>query len=69
MDDPARKATDDDPLDEPFEQGDAWEQEIDRRIADVREGRVELVEYEDVMAEIDRLLAARGVRSMRARAR
>lgn len=56
-------------VDEPLEHGDALEQEIDRRIADVREGRVELLEHEDVMAEIDRMLAARGVRSARARTR
>jgi predicted transcriptional regulator len=69
MSDPARKTAPDEHLDDPLEHGDAWEQEIDRRIADVREGRVELLEHEDVMADIDRMLAARGVRSTRARTR
>jgi putative addiction module component (TIGR02574 family) len=41
---------DNDPIDP--DHGEAWEAEIDRRIADVREGRVETVAVEDVLARI-----------------
>lgn len=37
---------------------DAWEAELDRRIADVREGRVQLIPAEQVFAELDEKLKA-----------
>ncbi len=39
--------------------GEAWEAEIDRRIADVREGRVETIAWEDVQAKIEAMLGPR----------
>lgn len=41
---------DDAPADPGWE--DAWNAELDRRIADVREGRVECVPWEEVQASI-----------------
>lgn len=41
MGDPARKSTPEDPVADPLDHGDAWEQEIDRRIEDARAGRGE----------------------------
>jgi putative addiction module component (TIGR02574 family) len=37
---------------------EAWEAELDRRIADVREGRVQLVSEDQVFARLDAALAA-----------
>jgi putative addiction module component (TIGR02574 family) len=37
----------------------AWDAELDRRIADVREGRVQLIPAEQVFAELDEKLKAR----------
>jgi putative addiction module component (TIGR02574 family) len=36
---------------------EAWDAELDRRIADVREGRVECIPVEEVFADIDAMLA------------
>jgi len=66
MGDPARKPEGDDELSD-SEHGDEWEAEIDRRIEDVRSGRVKLIPHEQVMAEIDERLAARRTRSARTR--
>ena len=38
---------------------EAWEAELDRRIADVREGRVETVAWEDVQVKIEAILGPR----------
>jgi putative addiction module component (TIGR02574 family) len=35
--------------------GDAWRVEIERRARDVIEGKVELLDYDDVMAELGAL--------------
>ena len=37
--------------------GEAWNAELDRRIADVREGRVQLVPWEEVQANVKAMLA------------
>jgi Putative addiction module component len=58
MGDPARKPAPDDPGSDPLEEDDGWEDEINRRIEEVRTGQVELVDWEDVRAEIDARLAA-----------
>jgi putative addiction module component (TIGR02574 family) len=46
-------------LDLDHDHGEAWEREIDRRMEDVREGRVETIPAEQVFAEIDAALAKR----------
>jgi putative addiction module component (TIGR02574 family) len=38
---------------------EAWEAELDRRIAEVREGRVETIAWEDVQAKIEAMLGPR----------
>jgi hypothetical protein len=49
--------------------GEAWEAELDRRIADVREGRVKCVSLEDAFARLDAGLAERRLARARAAAR
>lgn len=58
MGDPARKPAPGSPGSDPLEAEDGWEDEIDRRIEEVRAGQVKLVDWEDVRAEIDARLAA-----------
>lgn len=55
---------DDDDDDAPADPGwnEAWNAELDRRIADVREGRVQLIPAEQVFAELDEKLKARAAR-------
>lgn len=36
---------------------EAWEAELDRRIADVREGRVQLIAVEETLAKLDAALS------------
>lgn len=45
---------------EDLDYGAAWELEIDRRIEEVRAGKVETIPAEQVFAEIDAELARRG---------
>jgi putative addiction module component (TIGR02574 family) len=45
---------------------DAWDREIERRVKELDEGKAELVPYEQVMAEADRLLRDRKKRKKRA---
>ena len=45
---------DDDPADPDWDE--AWEAELTRRIADVREGRVQLIPWEQTRAKIEALL-------------
>lgn len=49
-------ADDDAPMDPGWE--DAWEAELGRRIADVREGRVRLVPWEETQARARAILEA-----------
>ena len=42
---------------------EAWEAELDRRIADVREGRVQLVPWEEVQAKARAILNASKART------
>lgn len=51
MGDPARKPAPEDHEVGPLEHGDEWEAEIDRRIQDVRSGRVKMIPIEEVEAE------------------
>ena len=55
MGDPARKPAPDAPA---LENNDGWEDEIDRRMDEVRTGQVMLVDWEDIRAEMDARLAA-----------
>jgi putative addiction module component (TIGR02574 family) len=52
MGDPARKPAPDDHEVDSLEHGDEWEAEIERRIADVRTGKVKLGSWDDMMAEL-----------------
>lgn len=56
---PAKALSIDDSGADPLEYGEEWEAEIDRRIEDVRAGRVELVPAEQVFAELDAKLEER----------
>lgn len=51
----------DDEDDAPADAGwdDAWDAELDRRIAEVREGRVQAISADQVFAELDEKLKAR----------
>ena len=49
---PARKPAPEDHELDPLEHGDEWEAEIDRRIQDVRSGRVKMIPIEEVEAEL-----------------
>ncbi|MFO0593421.1 MAG: addiction module protein [Polyangiaceae bacterium] len=48
---------DDAPADPDWDE--AWEAELARRIADVREGRVQLIPWEETQAKIEALLGLR----------
>jgi putative addiction module component (TIGR02574 family) len=52
MGDAARKPAPENQGIDPLEEGDAWEAEIDRRIEEVRTGRVQLVPWDDMVAEL-----------------
>lgn len=49
---------DGEPKDTSEEIAKAWEEEIARRVADIDAGRVQLIPVEDVLAEVDRIIAA-----------
>jgi putative addiction module component (TIGR02574 family) len=38
---------------------DAWSEEIDRRVREIRDGKVELIDGDEAMARVRRSLAAR----------
>lgn len=44
---------------DPVDHGDEWDAELERRIADVREGRVKCIPFEQVMEEVRVKLAER----------
>jgi len=52
------------PADLDLDHGEAWEREIDRRMAEVRTGQVETIPAEAVFAEIDTELARRAQERM-----
>ncbi len=63
----ARPLEDDEPDLSPAEHDAAWETEIEQRIADVREGRVQTIPWEDVQAKARAILAASKARGAAAR--
>ena len=50
---------DDDEAPPDLDWDDAWEAELARRIADVREGRVQLIPWEETKAKIEAMLGRR----------